>query len=65
MNEREIAGTILMGTALLLYFVPTIVAVARQKRSLLAITLLNFFLAWTILGWIAALVWASARDNAH
>lgn len=40
------------------YFVPTIVAVVRHAKQKLAIILLNIFAGWTIIGWIAALVWS-------
>jgi hypothetical protein len=50
------------GFPLLLYFLPSIIALARSKRDLLAIFLLNLFLGWSVIGWIVALVWAAKRD---
>jgi len=50
------------GFPLVLYFLPSIIAVARGKRDLLAIFLLNLFLGWSIIGWIVALVWAVKHD---
>jgi hypothetical protein len=44
--------------SLILYFVPLLVAAHREHRRILAIGALNFFTGWTIIGWIAALVWA-------
>jgi hypothetical protein len=46
------------------YFLPSIVALARSKRDLLSIFLLNLFLGWTFIGWIVALVWAFKVDIA-
>lgn len=40
------------------YFLPTIIAIARRRDNTLAIFLLNFFLGWTFIGWVAALVWS-------
>lgn len=40
------------------YFAPAIVAQVREHRSSLAIGALNLLLGWTLLGWVAALVWA-------
>ncbi|HXT73666.1 MAG TPA: superinfection immunity protein [Candidatus Angelobacter sp.] len=40
----------------LLYFLPAIIG--HNKRDALGIFLLNFFLGWTIIGWVAALFWA-------
>jgi hypothetical protein len=52
---------ILMCVPLLLaaYFLPTIVAIIRGKRNLLAILLVNLLLGWSIVGWIIAV----ARGN--
>jgi hypothetical protein len=40
------------------YFLPSFVAAARGHRNGGAVFLLNLCLGWTVLGWIAALVWA-------
>ncbi|HWG58294.1 MAG TPA: superinfection immunity protein [Candidatus Acidoferrales bacterium] len=46
----------------LLYFLPSIIG--HRKRDFAAIFLMNFFLGWTVIGWIAALVWACrAREK--
>jgi len=50
------------GMSTVIYFLPSIVALARSKRDLLAIFLLNFFLGWSVIGWIVALVWAAKSD---
>ena len=44
----------------LLYFVPAIVG--RKKRSARAIFWLNFFLGWTVVGWVGTLIWALTKD---
>lgn len=49
----------------ILYFVPTVVAVARKKLDRLAIFVLNLFLGWTFVGWVLALVWATMHDRDH
>ncbi len=40
------------------YMLPWAVAATRGKSNSLAIALLNFFLGWTFIGWLAALVMA-------
>jgi len=50
------------GFLMAMYFLPSIVALARSKRDILAIFLLNFFLGWSVIGWIVALVWAAKSD---
>jgi hypothetical protein len=51
------------GFGFVLYFLPSIVALARSKRDIVAILLLNFFLGWTAIGWIVALIWAVKGDT--
>jgi hypothetical protein len=50
------------GLSTVMYFLPSIIALARSKRDLLAIFLLNLFLGWSVIGWIVALVWAAKSD---
>jgi hypothetical protein len=40
------------------YGLPALVAVYRRHRRAEAIAMLNLFLGWTVVGWLAALVWA-------
>jgi hypothetical protein len=53
---------ILIILALAFYFIPAIVAMMRSHRNTLAISLLNLFLGWTLVGWVAALVWAASAQ---
>jgi len=50
------------GIGFVMYFLPTIIAFARNKRDTTAILLLNLFLGWSVIGWIIALVWAVKND---
>ena len=40
------------------YLAPTVVGALRRHRQLSPIALLNVLLGWTVVGWVAALVWA-------
>ena len=42
----------------LFYFIPAIVAYKKQRDNKVSILLLNLFLGWTLIGWVASLVWA-------
>jgi hypothetical protein len=42
------------------YFMPAIIALLRDKCGAGGIALVNFFLGWTVIGWLLALVWASS-----
>ena len=44
----------------LLYFMPTIVG--HNHRNVLSIFLVNFFLGWTVIGWIVAMIWACSAE---
>ncbi len=46
---------------LALYFLPSIIG--RDKPHAMSIFLLNFFLGWTVVGWIVAFIWACAPDR--
>lgn len=45
------------------YMLPTIEAWLRKSNNLGAIAALNFFLGWSLLGWVAALVWAFKKPS--
>lgn len=45
------------------YFLPWAVAATRNKSNTLAIALLNFFVGWTVIGWIASLVMACTSEG--
>lgn len=51
-------GLSLILVVLALYFVPAVVARFRKHPNYNAILLLNLFLGWTFLGWLAALIWS-------
>ena len=44
--------------AAFVYFLPAIIA--HNKKNATAITVLNLFTGWTVVGWVVALVWATA-----
>lgn len=42
----------------LIHFLPTFIAGSRHVQNFWWIFLINFFFAWTLIGWIIALIWA-------
>jgi len=48
-----------------MYWLPTIVAILRRTPSALGVATINFFLGWTVIGWIVALVLALAAYPAE
>jgi hypothetical protein len=51
---------ILIAVCAFVYFIPSFVG--WNKRNADAIIALNFFLGWTFIGWVIALVWALVKD---
>ena len=51
---RRAADAVMIG----LYLIPSIIAQCRRHPKKVRIMLLNILLGWTIIGWLAALVWA-------
>ena len=52
----------IFGFGFLFYFLPSIFAIARNKRDTTAILVLNILLGWTVIGWAIALIWALKHD---
>lgn len=47
---------------ILLYFVPSFIAIGRKHEYVVQITLLNALLGWSFFGWAAALIWATTNQ---
>jgi hypothetical protein len=43
---------------LLAYWLPSVVASLRKHPDSIAITVVNLFTGWTLIGWVIALAWA-------
>ncbi len=53
-----ILALVSMVAMIVLYFLPGIIAIRRKHHNDTAILVLNLLLGWTVLGWIAALIWS-------
>jgi hypothetical protein len=40
------------------YFMPTIIALLRDRRGVGGVALVNFFFGWTVIGWLVAFIWS-------
>lgn len=54
-------GYMIVTVVFMLYWLPTIHAAYNSHHNTTAIFLLNIFLGWTVIGWIAAMVWAATK----
>lgn len=52
---------VLVALSLAFYFLPALIAAARNHHNVGPILILNFLLGWTGIAWVAALVWALTR----
>lgn len=59
-DSSAFLGFVLLALAVVLYFVPTIIAGKRGHPNGTPIFLLNLFLGWTAIGWLAALIWSAS-----
>jgi hypothetical protein len=57
---RVVIGLFLCVT---LYLLPAGVAMLRGRKNTTSIFVLNFFLGWTLLGWVVSLVWALKAED--
>ena len=48
---------------LIIYFLPGIIAILQKRNKSTAIFILNLLLGWTIIGWVAALVWTFCESK--
>jgi hypothetical protein len=53
-----VSDLLIVGATVAVYFLPTIVALLRQHRNAAPIFILNWLGGWTVIGWVAALVWS-------
>lgn len=67
MDLRNINSTVIVLLAILLlffYFLPSFIADIRKVKHAGWIYLLNIFFGWTILGWLAGIIWACTEELA-
>jgi Superinfection immunity protein len=57
-----IAGLALLAVLLFPYFLPSFIA--WRKPQFAAVFVVNFFLGWTLVGWVVALAWALKSEPA-
>jgi hypothetical protein len=54
-----LGGILLIG----LFFLPTIWAYKTKHPQRSSIFFINFFLGWTLIGWIIAALWANSQSS--
>src|SRR2546430_15828215 len=58
-----IVSLLVLGLAVLVYFLPSIIANARHNINTGAVLVINIFLGWTFIGWVVALAMAAGGQT--
>ena len=58
-----VLGVLMLVVGAIVYFTPSIIATATNKRAGCAIAVINLFFGWTLLGWVVSLAWALIPDE--
>lgn len=53
-----IVPTLIISAIVGFYFLPSIIATGRKIESADSLVLVNLLFGWTLIGWIACLLWA-------
>ena len=61
MQDLSFLELLMIASIFAVYFLPSLIAFAREHKNKLAIFLLNLLLGWTVLGWVISLVWSVTR----
>ena len=61
MQDLSFLELLMIASIFAVYFLPSLIAFAREHKNKLAIFLLNLLLGWTVLGWVSSLVWSVTR----
>jgi hypothetical protein len=63
MFSYTLVGFFILAALVVVYFAPWLIASSRHHHNKFAILVLNILAGWTVVGWIAALVWASTSPE--
>jgi hypothetical protein len=62
-GEHPVGALVLIIVIIVLYFLPTIIALARSKANVGTVVVINLLLGWTFLGWVVALAMAFGQTK--
>lgn len=48
---------------IILYFIPTLNAYSNKKKNAGSVLVINFFLGWTLIGWVVALSMSMGKEK--
>lgn len=63
MGSLSIIDWLVLLLSLFIYFLPTVIANRNDHHNTTGIFLVNLLLGWTLIGWVAALVWSVSKPR--
>jgi TM2 domain-containing membrane protein YozV len=63
MNDSAAPALVIVLVCFFGYFLPVIAAGIRKVKNWGGLFALNLLLGWTVIGWIAALIWAASGET--
>ncbi len=60
---QTVCGLAILVAGIALYFLPSMLAAERSHRNVASIVIINILLGWTLIGWLAALLWAIYKEK--
>lgn len=63
MENYSVGILIVLLCLLIIYLIPSIIAIERKSDSKLLIILLNVFLGWSLVCWVIALIWSLTKNE--
>jgi len=63
--DFSIGTVLILAVGIVVYFIPNWIASARKHHNANAIFMTNLLLGWTVIGWVASLIWALTAVKAE
>jgi len=48
---------------IVVFFIPSLIALVRSHHNTFSIFLTNLLLGWTVIGWVIALIWSTTAGQ--
>ena len=60
--DNDLPSSLYALGATFLYFLPTVLALARGHPNAFLLAIVNLSLGWTVIGWVGALFWSLRKQ---
>ena len=62
MQNPDVEFAVILFGFIIIYLLPSIIAIIRKHKNLVPVLIINIFLGATFFGWVIALAWALTAD---